>query len=239
MNSVHITLQGKGGVGKSYVSSLVTQYMRSRNLPVIAIDTDPVNSTLLGYKALDVRHLAILRDGIVEERRFDQLVEEIIREDCNFVVDNGASSFIPLSNYLTENEAISLMAGHGKHVFIHTIITGGQALGDTLNGFDALAKALPDEARLVVWLNEYFGAIEIGGKSFEELQLYHDHKDRIFAVLTIPRQTSSTFGHDLKELLDRKMTFDEVNMSEHFNLMAKSRLHRIRTQIFEQIALFL
>ena len=239
MKSVHFTLQGKGGVGKSYISSLITQYLMHKEMSVIAIDTDPVNSTLAGYKALNAELLPLLKEGVIDERRFDQLMERIVTEDSHFVVDNGASSFIPLSNYLTENEAINVLSEHGKQVYIHTIITGGQALSDTLTGFSALARFMPEQARLVVWLNEYFGEIEIGGKSFEHLDPYKAHRDKIFALLTIQKQTSATFGQDVKELLDKKMTFDEVNMSEAFNLMSKSRLNRIKTQLFDQLAVVL
>ncbi len=239
MKSVHITLQGKGGVGKSYISSLITQYLRHKDLPVIAIDTDPVNSTLAGYKALNAKTLQLLTDGVINERMFDKLIEGIVTEDCHFVVDNGASSFIPLSNYLTENAAIDVIGDHGKQVFIHTIVTGGQALGDTLAGFVALADHMPPEAKLVIWQNEFFGPIEKNGVPFEKFDEYILREGRVYGMITIPKQTSTTFGQDVQQLLDRKMTFDEVNMSEQFNLMSKSRLFRIKATLFDQMAVFM
>lgn len=48
---VHFTLQGKGGVGKSFISSLLIQYLRDKGQLVTVVDTDPVNATLTGYKA--------------------------------------------------------------------------------------------------------------------------------------------------------------------------------------------
>jgi len=46
MKQVHITLQGKGGIGKSYVTSLIAQNLMDRGEEVICIDTDPINATL-------------------------------------------------------------------------------------------------------------------------------------------------------------------------------------------------
>jgi len=40
--SVHLVLQGKGGVGKSFVSSILAQYFRTKSAPVYCLDTDPV-----------------------------------------------------------------------------------------------------------------------------------------------------------------------------------------------------
>ena len=51
MHKVHITLQGKGGVGKSLVASLLAQHHLESGTPVVCIDTDPVNATLSGYRA--------------------------------------------------------------------------------------------------------------------------------------------------------------------------------------------
>ncbi len=238
-NNVHITLQGKGGVGKSFVSALLVQYLRSKGVPVTAIDTDPVNATLAGYKSFGTQRLELMEGGTVVERNFDKLIEQIVEEDTSFVIDNGASSFIPLSYYIAENDAFSIIAEHKKQVIIHTVITGGQAIRDTLKGLKTIIEQLPGEAKLVVWLNEFFGDIEIEGKTFEELQIYTNNKERISGIIRIARQTGSTFGEDVKLMLDRKLTFDEVNQSPDFKLMSKSRLTKVKNAIFEQLAVVL
>lgn len=236
---VHFTLQGKGGVGKSFVSSLVAQFYASKGLPLICIDTDPVNATLTGYKALGARRIDLLDGSTLNERRFDEMMELVIGEDSNFVVDNGAASFIPLTNYLIENDAIRLIGEQGKEVVIHTVVTGGQAILDTLNGFDSLASQLPTGAALVVWLNEYFGDISYDGKTFEEMKVYQRHRDRVTGLIRIPRQTSATFGKDVELMLDKKLTFDDVAHTPDFGLMAKQRLAQIRRALFDQMALAL
>lgn len=235
MKQAHFTLQGKGGVGKSFISSLIAQYLRSRGEPVAVIDTDPVNATLAGYKAFDVQRLELMKDGSLIERNFDALIERIIEEDTNFVVDNGAASFIPLSYYIGENDAINLIANNGKQVVIHTVITGGQAMRDTFAGFTSLVRQMPEEARIIVWLNEFFGDIEAEGKVFEEMKVYQNNQNRVHGIIRIARQTSSTFGKDIQLMLDSKLTFDEINKSEDFGLMSKSRLFRVKETLFGQM----
>ena len=233
---VHFTLQGKGGVGKSFISSLLIQYLNGKGMPVTAVDTDPVNATLAGYKAFNTQRLELMENGSLIERNFDRLIEQIVEEDCNFVIDNGAASFIPLSYYIAENDAINLISENGKQVIIHTVITGGQALRDTLGGLASLAEQMPGNAELVVWLNEFFGDIEAEGKTFEEMKVYQNNKDRVRGIVRIARQTGSTFGEDVKLMLDSKLTFDEIKQSPDFGLMSKSRLSKVKTAIFEQLA---
>jgi hypothetical protein len=233
--TAHFTLQGKGGVGKSYVSSLLVQHHLASNRPCIAVDTDPVNATLYGYRAFAARRIELMDGSTLVERRFDELIESIVAEDSNYVVDNGAASFIPLANYLLENDAITVITGSGKKVVIHTVITGGQALRDTLLGFQQLAEQLPSSASLFVWLNEYFGEIAADGKGFEEMRVYERYHSRLAGLVRIPRQTSSTFGTDVETMLHRKLTFDEVNASPEFGLMAKQRLSTVRRAIFAQL----
>ncbi len=237
MKQVHFTLQGKGGVGKSFISAIMTQYLKSKGEEVIAVDTDPVNATLAGYKAFNTQRLELMEGGSLVERNFDQLIEQVVVEDTHFVIDNGAASFIPLSYYITENDAINLIGENGKQVIIHTVITGGQAMMDTLAGFASLVEQMPENVKIVVWLNEFFGDIEAEGKTFEQMKVYQNNKDRVLGIVTIARQTGSTFGEDVKQMLDSKQTFDEVAQSADFGLMAKSRLAKVKTAIYQQLAL--
>ena len=47
----------------------------------------------------------------------------------------------------------------GHELVIHTVVTGGQALHDTLAGFADIATHFPKEASLVVWLNPFWGRL--------------------------------------------------------------------------------
>ena len=80
MSTIHFVLQGKGGVGKSLVASLLFQYLNRQGLPVSGVDTDPVNSTFSGYKELNIQPLNIMDGDDIDQRRFDSLMEIIFQQ---------------------------------------------------------------------------------------------------------------------------------------------------------------
>ena len=55
MSNIHFVLNGKGGIGKSFISSLLAQYLLSKKQSVVAIDTYPNNTTLYNIKALKAK----------------------------------------------------------------------------------------------------------------------------------------------------------------------------------------
>src|SRR3954451_21933350 len=84
--TVHLSLQGKGGVGKSLTSSILAQYLNHRGKSVKCVDTDPVNQTLTQYKGLNASHLNLLRNGSIDARGFDSLMQRVLTEGGVFVV---------------------------------------------------------------------------------------------------------------------------------------------------------
>jgi hypothetical protein len=234
VTTLHLSLQGKGGVGKSLVASVLSQYFMSKDRVLHAVDADPVNQTLAQYEALVVERLNLMKNGNVDQRAFDILMERMLTEPGTFVVDTGASTFIPLWNYLLENNALDFLRGHGRQVFVHTVITGGQALGDTLSGFDQLAETTVHR-NLVVWLNEYFGEVKQHGASFPDMAVYKTHREKIHGVVAIVRRNADTFGRDVEEMISRKLTFDEAVNGSGFTIMAKQRLRVIQRDLFEQL----
>jgi CO dehydrogenase nickel-insertion accessory protein CooC1 len=75
MANIHMVLQGKGGVGKSFIAATLAQYKASKGQNPLCVDTDPINSTFHGYKALNVRRLQIMDGDEINSRNFDGLVE--------------------------------------------------------------------------------------------------------------------------------------------------------------------
>ena len=232
--SIHISLQGKGGVGKSLISAILSQYLLSKGHDVRGIDADPVNQTLSEYRGLAVTRLNLLKEGSVDQREFDLLMERFLTESGTFVVDTGASTFIPLWHYILENQALDYLREKGKRVFIHSVITGGQSLNDTLGGFEQLAETTR-EKNLVVWLNEYFGAVSQDGSPFREMAVCKKHAGKVHGSVAIVRRTADTFGRDVEEMICQKMTFDEVLNGNGFTIMAKQRLRVVQRELFEQL----
>jgi hypothetical protein len=233
--TIHLTLQGKGGVGKSLVAAILAQYLKGKGKEVQCIDTDPVNRTFAQYLALGAHRLN-LRDehNRIEQRAFDSLIERFLTEDGTFVVDNGASSFLPLWHYLLENRALDYLRENGRRVFVHTVITGGQALLDTLNGFHELAQST-DEKNIVVWVNEFFGKVEADGKKFSEMAAYRDNAEKVCGAVLFAKRNQDTFGRDLEEMIAAKLTFQEAIAAAKLPIMAKQRLKVVQRDLFEQL----
>ena len=238
MARIHLALQGKGGVGKSLISSMLAQHFTEAGRQLRCVDTDPVNATFSQYQALGVTHISILDGNRVNERHFDQLMELLLTDTATeeWVIDNGASSFIPLSSYLVENQGIEMLQEAGHEVVIHTVITGGQGLRDTLTGFKSLATQLPGEAGIVVWLNEYFGPIQADGRSFEQMKVYTENKSRVRGIVTLRQQNRDTFGRDVEDMLNARQTVEEAIGSTKVALMAKQRLQTFRRGLWQQLA---
>ena len=234
MRTVHLILQGKGGVGKSLVASLLCQYLIAQGRNILAFDTDPVNQTLTGYKDLPVQELHLMKGDDIDRRRFDQLIEDILTAPGDVVVDNGAASFVPLSVYLKENQTIDFLEESGIRVLIHTVFTGGQAMKETADGLVSLASHFPT-VPLVVWLNRYFGEIATETKKFEEFKVYRENQDKIAALIYIPLKSQQTFGKDLEELFSRHQTFAAALASDALPVMTKQRLKIFWNEVSQAI----
>ena len=232
MATVHFILQGKGGVGKSFIASGLAQWKKIMGSPALCIDTDPVNATFHGYEDLNVRRLEIMQGEEIDPRSFDALVEIIANTDrSDVIVDNGASSFLPLATYLISNEVPALLKEMGHKLVIHSVITGGQALMDTLNGFASLASQI-EGVPFVVWLNQYWGPIEAEGKSFEEMKGYTSNKKRVAAIIEIPHRKAETFGRDLGDMLKARQTFDQAQQDPSLTIMTRQRLKMYSRDFF-------
>lgn len=234
MRTIHLILQGKGGVGKSLVASILCQYLLEKGRAVQAFDTDPVNQTLSGYKTLPVQELKLLRGDDIDRRKFDVLIEDILAAKGDVVVDNGAASFVPLSAYLKENQTIDFLSDTGMRVLIHTVITGGQAMKDTVDGLVSLAGHFPT-VPLVVWLNRYFGEIATEKKQFEEFKVYRENRDQIAALISIPLKSAQTFGQDLEDLFSRHQAFSTAFTDETLPVMTRQRLKIFWNEMCQEI----
>ena len=235
MPNTHLLLQGKGGVGKSVVASILAQWLSSVKRAPLCLDTDPTNRTFAAYKALHVEPLEILEDDDINPRRFDDLIERVATSASDVVVDNGASSFVALSKYLVSNDVPGLLAELEHPLIIHVLITGGQALHDTLHGFAQMARQFPEPIEFVLWLNPFWGPVEQDGKHFEEMRVFTECKDRVRALLKIPQLKAETYGTDFSKLLSSRLTFAEALAAPERTIMERQRLKVIRDVFFKQL----
>lgn len=232
----HIMLQGKGGVGKSTVSSYLFQALAFQGLNVVGYDTDPVNNTLSGYEDFDVKRVEVMRDDEIDPRAFDNLIEELAKlpQNAHAIIDNGASSFLALSAYIRQNDVVSILQEQGHTLYFHTVITGGQAIKDTLSGLQVLAVNFP-AVPLVVWLNPYFGEIKLGALEFEEFAVYQEYASQYHAIIRVPQGNRATLGRDLEELLAKRQSFAKAINSEKQTIAVRARLKRYWAELVSTI----
>lgn len=235
MANIHITLQGKGGVGKSLVAAVLAQYLASKSGKPLCIDIDPVNATFTGYASLGVMHLKILEDDEINSRKFDDLIELLANQQEPVIIDSGASSFVPLSHYIISNQVPALLAEMGHQLVIHTVIAGGQSLLDTVSGFAHITSQFPPGTLFIVWINPYWGPIEHEGHAFEQMKAYKAYKDRVSAIAHIPLLKGETYGRDLSDMLKARLTFDEALAKSSLTIMTRQRLRIIKGMLFNQL----
>jgi hypothetical protein len=216
-------MEGKGGVGKSLVASLLFQYLKFHEKPVSGCDTDPVNSTFAGYTEFGVSTLPLMNGEDIDSRKFDELIDNIcsLSEDEHIIVDNGASSFVALCSYAKESGALTILSNQGHTVLLHSVVTGGLGMQDTLMNIESLIKHF--QFPIVAWLNPYFGEIVTDGRDFWEFKVYKSDPSRFKAVIKLPKFKAETFGRDFEDILIRRWTFDQA-INSSLPIMARSRL---------------
>jgi MinD-like ATPase involved in chromosome partitioning or flagellar assembly len=240
MSTVHLTLQGKGGVGKSVVATLLAQYLKDKGIDAKCFDADPLNQTLAGFAALDVTKVDLMETTAkgrrINPRRFDDLVEQIALQpgEGHVIVDTGSSSFVALVHYLVSNDVAAVLSQTGHELVVHTVVTGGQALLDTLHGVAQLVKQL-DSVRFVVWLNPFWGPVAEDGKSFEQMKTYQDIKKRIETVVNLPAFVDELFPQDIAAMLKERLTFREAIESPAFSLMSRHRLKVAQRDFYSRL----
>ncbi|EFM2123274.1 conjugal transfer protein TraL [Escherichia coli] len=237
--SINFILQGKGGVGKSFATSILSQYFidEKKLENVVVADTDPVNTTTAKVKRLNAEIIKIVENNNIVQSKFDSMFESILEGgNINFVIDNGASTFLPLLQYFDDNCVMDMFNEVEQDVYIHTIIVGGQAQADTIEGFENIVKLIKGtKVKIIVWINEFQGEPILSGKHITETNFFEKNKDVIAGAILIKDRKSDAFDTDIKKLTANSMTLTEALESKEFGLMAKSRLKRVFNDVYVQL----
>ena len=236
---VHIILNGKGGIGKSVVSSFFTQFLLSKNLTVLGIDCDASNNTFAQYDKLSIKRIAVANDNnmTIDSKKFDIVMSEILNASQeHIIIDSGASSFLNLVNYMVETDIINLLEQNECKVYIHLIIAGGDMLQESFVSAKAVINRL--NTNYIMWLNEHFGNF-IGNDHFLQSKYFKEIENKIEKVITLSKQSSDLTEKDIQKMLKLKITFDEIKDNKEFSLFEKSRINVSKNILFQEIDKFL
>src|SRR5271165_3612596 len=216
MSTVHLILQGKGGVGKSFAAFLLAQYLPDKSVLVRCFDADPINNTLASFPALNAVKVDLIENSDkgrrIDPRRFDDLVEQITGQpaEAHVIVDTGSSAFVPLLHYVLSNEV------------------------QAIHGAAQLVKQL-DAARFVIWLNPFWGPVADNGRTFEQMNLYEAIKKRIETIVSLPAFTDELFPQDIASMLKSRLTFKEAIESPDYSLMSRHRLKVAQREFYSRL----
>lgn len=235
-NTVHFVLQAKGGIGKSFVSTLLAQHIINETGTVRCFDTDQENTTFKHYSELSVDHITLTNQSrLIDPKKFDVLMETLLTVPGNFVIDTGANTFSNLLAYMVENEVFALLRQARKITYVHTIVGGGDTLADTANGFYAIAQKVSG-TRIVLWFNEHFGETKTAeGKPFTETLAYRQSASRLTGVVMLYARNHATFGEDIRKLNTRRHTIAQALGSPEYTLMEKQRIKTFSRDLFDQL----
>ena len=234
--ALHIIMQGKGGVGKSTVARFLAEFLLDHGAPPTCFDLDAVNPSFSAVKALKATASDIMDGDLIDPRKFDAVVEAVLGTSDAVVIDCGASTFNPMLAYIDEIDLFAVLGDAGFNVHLHTVISGGADLQDTVQGFATLAKRFGGAAQLVVWLNPKNGPIEMAGKPFEKWPVTRDNHEHLKGFVSLPVLGPRTAAVDLTEMLSKGLIFGEAIAGESpLPVMARHRLRRVRDTIFSDI----
>ena len=238
MNSINLILQAKNDVGKTYIASILAEYFQAKGSEFRAYDADRSENSFVKFGGLKVELVEMLdANRHLTPTAFDKFRTEAISHNNNLVIDTGANIFEPLVQHFVKNGNDNLIAKSTTEIIAHTVVAGGNRLDDTINGLVTLCNKLPSNMKIVVWLNEYFGPIEVAGKPFEGFKIYENNREKIHGIIKIREQDSDLFKADLLKKNALKMTFEEGIKSEEFYVLSKQRLKMVQREIFEQLDL--
>lgn len=233
-NSIHFVLQGKGGVGKSLIASMIAQYCQKNGHTPACADVDPTTPTLSKTKALNAQLMEITRNGQIVQSLFDPMIVGMLKTNSPCVIDTGTSSFAPMIKYIKDNDTFDLLTQSGKNVYVHAVIMAGQELQNCFDGFIAMLDMVKGTgAKIVLWSNEMKGVPLIDGKLLNDVP--EAKGPDVAGVVTIIDRDNEAFLSDMKKMSEGFRTLDEVMNDETVFIPARLRIEKIFKGVFDQL----
>lgn len=145
MSEVHFIGGEKGGVGKSVVARLITQYWIDKDQPLACIDADQSHGALL-------RHYADFAQGVdLEEfESADQIMDRALASDRKVLVDLPAQSARALSRWMESGAVLDFAREMGVKLYFWHVSDGGY---DSINELSRALSFFGNSLQIVVVKN--------------------------------------------------------------------------------------
>lgn len=240
---VHFMLQKKGGVGKSYLTSMFLQYLQEHDIPYLGIDLDPTTPTISSIKGLKTKRVELLKSDrnsdalVINKNGYVEFSNVIFNDPTNthYVVDCGASGYNDLLSFLQTGQVIDLLLQMNVPVYFHTILQGGNNALPTLDSMLYLIKTFPD-IPMIVWINGYHQDIEFKneeGLEFQQTKVYRDNVSHIISVVDVPPY--GFFSDDAERMFASKRTIADLVKNGFFSIIQSHGLCAYRAKLWERI----
>jgi len=236
--NVFFTMQGKGGIGNTYVSYLLAQYLAENKEKPLCIDTDQVTHSLASYKALNVKVVDLFENNRIKARKFDKIIDLIMESETDCIIDVGSSNFTETTAYLLENEIFKYLHENDLQTYINMSLVGGKETDDTLKVMAYVFQHYSEYTKSFIWVNPHFAPIDLGGKTITNVGVYKNNIETIQGVIHLPEK-SETEEEDILELTKSNLTFDEYINNSSVGRMPAQRAKNIKRKTWDAITIAL
>ena len=237
-NSVHATVQDKGGIGKTLSASMLMQYALDRGFNIEGVDADPQAPKLSRITALNVPLLPLILHGEIQQSAFDPAFTHIIKSTTATLIDAGSGAFLPLLKYMSDNRLYRVLERAGKQLYYHVVVISGPEKQKTAEGAEKLLQRIEGtSAKVVLWQNEKEGIPMFEGKPLEKTDWYKKYQAQIAGIVKIVDRNNSAFTADFLAMMEEAITFKEImeGKSLTFDFMRQLRIETIFTDVFAEL----
>lgn len=209
--TINLMAAPKGGVGKTFIASLIAQAYRrqKRGSELVLVDADTNNASLASITDLAAQRVPLYVDNEIDKTAMDPLINKMLSDDKSYLIDTGGAAFHELTKYFTMLNLADAIKAAGKRLVVHTVIVGGGELNDCIAGFTAVMKWLPPSADAVLWVNEYRGPAARNGVHFLEGELFERYKSRLSRIGRLPK-LERAFLPTTESLVNSRITIDSA-----------------------------
>jgi GTPase SAR1 family protein len=214
-----LILNGKGGVGKSFFAVNFVQYLKDRQIPHAAFDSDDENSTLKRF------HSEVEFINTAEPTEIDKMVHALEDNDV-VVVDCRAASTRIFLDYFKQTELPKALENLDARLTIACPVNHEL---DSIYQIQKLANAIGDGADFLIIRNEVHGeGFELFDKSKVRQKVVNDLGAKEIVV-------SKMYKWLVEGLQKSKLTPTTARNHEDFFLMDRQRLVNWQREFYERL----
>ncbi len=216
---IDVILNGKGGVGKSFFATNFVQFLKDKQIPHVAIDTDNENSTLKRF------HSEAEFINIEDEQGIDSIFPALEKTPL-VVIDCRAASTDIFLDYFAEVKVFEILHAMDARL---TVISPVNHEADSIEQVKIVAESLGSRCKYVVIKNQAHS---------EHFTIYEKSKTRSRLIDELgAREIVMPKLYDwlVTGLNQTNLTVTAAIANSEFSLVNRQRLKNWQEKFFEQI----